>query len=870
MNDNLYKKYKVRELSAGLDDAYESDDEAWEARSIEASTLVDAGFDVEGVQLATNVQGRPNVEYIGGLPINKDEVGEFNFMARGVQGSPGVYWQTYVSDGLDRSSVDSGYEGLISGQWTVQAHERTPDELLERTQEQIEWVREQILDRTSQWDDVLKAWNWGDKVFGFMLWEIIDTEDGGLKALEPRMPNRIKKWLFSEDGREWVGAEFSYLGEGNDVIIPAADLLLYSTGVGLDLEGHSKQRAVTRWVEIKQLVTQIEVATDESHGAGYIFVTPTGPYEDRREAEKIVEVLKKSTGRDTPIIKVGEGYAVEWLSPNGKLPNFESLRSYCDNQIALALQSTGSLVGLGSTGSYALADVKDAAENIRRTRLFGKIVCKWISEFLIPRLINNHFGGPVARGLFPRLSFALANESKDPGRYTTIASLVSAGVLTWSRGDENQLRDELDLAQLVDDPEEAPDEASYDPEMVYKITNAISSGAIAPTGGLIRYIYKLLGAPEPTDEEVAASIAQFEYDKASGGGGSFSTPHSHTHSEMPETLAERAIRLGNWIPREREILLSYDPSKLSAWVMKSNVQIGKAVQKVARLHRDEYVLLTSGESEYRALKQISTRLQNKYMREYTRAIGYELNRLAIKGSASQLRELGALKAEPGSLALPSVPKDVGRAAKKYSIKPFSDAFFRHIEMQADRIATHAYNVTASYLENNAVSESQAAGAGAKKPQIPTASAYSKHARNYTMRTFNFGREQVIERVQQEAEALGIAEQRVVMEFSSIMEMDRSCEPCMNNDGRRYFLGSAEYDRDKPPYYKHQGPADTCLCLMNAILPAQSGYEKIVDDLLNGGSKVDSGLMDLSNSRPELKGFAEDPLIALSVLALSGA
>ena len=845
---DLYAKYDVAMQSGELEDSYTPEEEAWETLTLSWDDLVERGAlelavgctvvgeDDEELVLGTEVLGFPSIDYVAGLPSNKDKTQEFNYQARGLQGSPGIYWQTYVSDPLVSSTVDAGYEGLVSGTWTVEPHEDTPDELSDRAELYAAWIKHELLDRESHWDDVLKAWNWGDKVFGFMLWEIIDSPDGGLEELQPRMPNRVKKWLFSEDGRRWVGTEMSYTGN-EDVTIPADDLLLYSTGVGLDLEGQAKLRSLVRWVETKQLITQIEVSADESHGAGYIFVTPDGPFEDGDQADKVVEVLKGSTGKDVPIIKIGEGYGVQWLSPEGRLPDFESLRRYCDEQISLALQSTGSLVGLGSTGTYNLAEIKDAAEKIRRTRYFGQVVCKWINEHLIPRLVDNGLGGPVAPGLYPRLSFSLQSEAKDPKRYEHLALLKEAGMLTWTHDDENQIRDELDLAPLPESDTQHDDgDEDQDDE----------------------------DDQEPVQEPAVESDDEHEDDQENDAA-EIEASHCHYHEPTPETIAELAIRLGHWKPRPAELqLASYDPEKLSKWVMESNTEIGKEVAKIARRHRNEYVQLTAGVSDFGRLESIAQRMERKYLREYKQAIVYGLNRLAIKGSASQLRDLGALATKQGQLALPNVPKDVATAAKKYNLKRLSDQFHRHIDGQASRIARHSFNVTAAYLENNAVNELGPLAPERKKPQIPTESAYAKHARNYTMRTFNYGREETIKRIQAEAEARGFDDTRVVMEFSSIMEKDRSCEPCMDNDGRRYFLNSAEYERDKPPYYKHEGPADTCLCLMNGILPAESGYEDILEELNNGGSKVETNLDAFSNA--PISGDPSSYLQALVVLA----
>ena len=814
---DLNKKYGVQQLSKSVE---ESEDVQWETVTLSTEQA-------ETIELATSEQGRPHVQYISGKPVNKDRTADFEYQARGLRGDPGTYHHTYVTDPLVSSTVDGGWEGLVSGQWDIEHRQAPQEDTLEAAETHAQYVKRNLLGKPSHWRDFLKAWTLGDRVFGFMLWEIIDREDGGVSKLAPRMPNTVDKWLFSKDGREWVATEFAYPGSGSNVTIPADDLLLYSTGVGLDLEGRSALRSVVRWVETKQLVTQIEIAADESHGAGYVFVTSDGPFEDEDEAQKIVDVLSTSTGTDVPIIKIKGGYGIEWLSPNGKLPDFESLRRYCDEQISLALQSTGSLVGLGDTGSYALADSKDQQENVRRIRFYGQSVCDLINEHLIPRICRNAIAAgtlpPLDEELYPRLTFSLASEARDPKWIENVVKASQAGLLSEnlqagvSKDDANKVREYLDLSPLPE--EEEP--VDPDPDGTEKDPNQ--------------------GSGEATDSPLEASHEGCE----------------HEEDTPSETDAEEAIRLGTFKPMKLPLTLSnYDPERLRKWVMESNNEMGAEMRKIARKHRDEYVRLTAGVSDPARITRISKNLRNKYVDEYAGAIRYALNRLAIKGSASQLRELGVLKAKQGTLALPSVPKDAGK--KIYQLQGLSDQFHRHIEAQSKRIADHAANVTKSYLDSNAFDELAPAAKERLKPQIPTPAAFAKQAKRYTQRTFTYGREEVVQRIKNEAEARGIDDTRVVMEFSSVME-ENSCQPCRDNDGRRYFLDSDAYAQDKPPYWKHEGPSDTCLCLVNAILPSEGGYEDILADLGEGFSQVDSG-MGLSQDGGITKGLLGNPLI----------
>ncbi|QDG49308.1 hypothetical protein FIV42_00725 [Persicimonas caeni] len=772
---DLHKKYGVTKLCKRLHEA--DDNPAWE--------VIDGG---KAFTLVQNLeeQGYPNVRYERGLPRGKDNTPDFSYRARGVKGDPGVLWQTYVSDPLVKSSVDATHEGLASGQWTFVVPEKTPAGIRKSVERHAKFCQHTLIDsRPSHWSDFLKGWTFGDRVYGFSLWEIVDATDGGINALKYRRPGTVGKWLFTEDGRDWAGTSFEYDGSNfPDVTISSEHLLLYSTGIGLDLEGLSALRPVVRWVEIKQLITQIETAAAESHGNGTGVVRDPEGKADTDDLKKVIAELEAAAASDDPIVYIGR-FLYERISPNGNLPDFEALRRYCDEQISLALKSTGSLVGLGDTGTYNLAEIKDNVENIRRIRYFGEQVCALINEHIVPRIIRNAFGAPINPRFMPKLTFSLGSDTKDPDWLENLTKATQAGFIDPNDTEvQNKVREYLDLAPV--------DESKTPP------TN--------PDG----------------DEEDATDDQESQF--------------SHEPPRPGESHAERAIRVGDFVLLERPTELNYDPEKLRKWVLESNNEIGRALRKTAAEYRDRYVELTRNVSDPQRLMRMSRAVRDQYLDRYADTIKFELNRLALKGSAAQLRQLGALEVEQGQLPLPRVSKSAGNPDKVYGLKRLSDQFHRHIDMQAQRIAQHAINVTQSYLDSNAVVELPEDAPEKLKPQIPTASAFAKHAQRYTQRTFNYGREQIVQRIRNEAEARGIGDTRIVMEFSSVMEED-SCEPCRQNDGRRYFLNSKPYQRDKPPYRNHEGPSDTCLCLMNAILPAEQGYRDILAELDAGGSKV---------------------------------
>jgi len=443
--NNLYKKYKVKHHS-----------ESNATPQLERVNLRLSNPELSNLEES----GRPNTYYVDGMPSGKDSTYQYNYYARGTRGDPGAYWQTYLSDPLVKSSVDSTHEGLVSGDWAVVAPACSDDH--ELCLEQAAFVSSSLLSKPSSWKEFLKGWTLGDRVYGFSLWEIIDNEDGGISKLAYRRPGTVKRWVFSEDGRQWIGTEFEYEGGQSDVYIEAENLLIYSTGIGLDLEGVSAIRPVVRWTEIKQLITQIETAAAESHGNGYRTVKATGDLFDTGDLQRIKDEINAASALDDPIFAF-PGYEMDWISPGGKLPDFQSLRTYCDSQIALALQATGSLVGLGKYGTQALAETKDQQENIRRISYFGTSVCDLINEHIVRRIVDTVWG---PQEHYPELTFNLGSETKDPDRLNKVIQAVQAGILDLTNDDRNQIREELGFDPVAD-AEVAPE---VKPEFSHNLT----------------------------------------------------------------------------------------------------------------------------------------------------------------------------------------------------------------------------------------------------------------------------------------------------------------------------------------------------------------------------------------------------------------
>lgn len=803
---NIWKKYNVTRLSNKIGSTkldWENYDVSSEAKNINLAMVDEPSGDSGEEDFIYGLQSTPD----GSKPSRLLDDTKYD-----------AYWSSYIKDGVVASAVDSAFEGLTSGEWKVNAHPETSDENLEKAQEVAKEIEQNLIKESpSKWERFLRNWSRADRIFGFGVWEKVAGNNGKLGSLPWRDPSSLKRAVYTEDRRKLLGFIQRTYESGQDLWIPRNQCIVYSTGDSeIDVDGQSPLRRVIVWVEIKQLITEIEAHAYENHGSGYLFAIPDGENADSGDGKHLMELMNVASGKDTPMFATKPGLDVKWLSPSGKIPNFEKLRRYCDEQISIALSQTGSLIGLGNTGTYNLAEVKDNIENIRRVELYGKQVKNLINEQLIPDMVLARYGEAV-EGLMPQLEFTLVGESRDPEKYQEIANLVQAGLIDWTKEDEASLREQMGLAPVEDNEDNIP-------------TNPYSS----PEDPQI--VKDFPGTKDLTKKQKQVWWKVFEetYKKTQDEGRSASAAF--------KVANQISMTIGDSSSVKKKVELSqFDIQRIKDWLNNSATSIGKQLHRVSKRHLEEFQDAAKGITSQEELLALSDALREEYMPQYQQAVMPEVKRLVVKGSATVLRELS----DANNSSLPKVDKDVSDDIRKLGIDnaEFEDFIGGH----SARLARNATNRVDGALVENAINELEESLSERKRNIIPEESALITVAKKHRMRPYNFGRELIINRIVEEARMrsrFGLSNDvdaeyslelpdapYVYAEFTSALE-DDSCQPCKDNDGNRYIVGSDSYRRDKPPYYRHQGPDDTCLCEMIFELPDEPSYNTTLDDLRN--------------------------------------
>lgn len=716
----------------------------------------------------TEEQAPSGVYYVNGLPSGKDANPEYApRLARGMRSRPGTLFQYWIAEPVIRRSWMDKTEGLLSARYDVVTPEGIPEGMEAAAEERRAAVEAALFGIEGGFRQLVIEYmlSW---ICGFVLFELVDNPDGTLRKIALREPWTVKAWIFDdESGRDWIATEFEATGT-SAVLVGREHLINFRNfGFGADQEGNSEVRTAAKWVEIKQLAARLEAMAAEVRGVGLIEVqSAEGKPLSEAEARQLVSALAGMVSVENPIICLPDGSKLVLHSPAGAAPDFSALKKYCDDQIALVTKGEGALVGMADVGTMGHAVVKDE-QQIRSVASYAERFVEGINQAI--RRMEDLMGGPVG-GVYCELQYGTQARAKSPEEYEQLMKLVQARMLTWTRDDEQQLREELGLAPLPDSVDSGGSDDQGDPD---------------DTGG---------GSPFQisTIEPIAAS-------HSCGPGCSHDTGERGT----------RAISLR---------LSKLDEERLREWLGQSERAIGQRLRAIAREYREEYVRRTAGVTDPVELANITESMRRRWLGRFENAVRGQIVRLTVKGSATLLYELGVIK------SLPQIPADAGDAARKVQLP--SDEYRRYIDLVASRMGRHALNVTEHYLETNAQRELDPGTRERQRPEIPTQSAFQKTASQYVGTPFNKGRDLIIQSIRNRAEARGLPP-KVVCEYSSVLESN-TCPPCKAADGMVAIYGSNTFAENSPPNLCEG--FDRCRCIWSYILPDEGGYTDILDEL----------------------------------------
>lgn len=735
--------------------------------------------------LHTDEQGHDGTLWSSGLVSRKDDNPKYRpVRARGTKYDHGLFYQFWLEDPQFRRSWNEKVEGLTTGHWSVRPP-ALPDDAsdveLQKARRQTEWVESMLFDISGGWRQFLH-----DALFflisGFSIFETVyygpDAGDRafGIKKLAFRYPKTVEAWILDDAERELLGVEFSNPATEDTYVLDANDvLLLRYNGFGLDFEGNSPLRPIAQWIKMKQLFQRLEAIAAEKYGVPILSIEKDLPDEAPAPSEdgqaQLVRVLSGMKAEDNPVLELPEGQKLVLHSPAGQVPDFSTQKRYCDEQISTILKAEGALVGTGDTGTYSLASEK-ADEAAQSFVYYADLVCEAINgthgtpyNGIIPKMVELRDGGPVRPGMYPRLEYQLAEDQQGPDRLDDVVKAQKAGLLTWRAEDEKTLREQLGLEPINED--------EFDPEPAEDAGGDGGGDGMPPMG------------------------------LSDGGGGP-----NFTEAEAGEYL--------DWLRLNDR----FDPDEVNAWLDQHNERLARRLEDVATEHKQAFKDAVDDADGLKDVREIKRRFESEWPKKYRSAIRREIYKLTVDGARAVQIELGILDdVDPAP-----VTGEAGEAAKTYLLNAPSKEFEDHVDLIADDMAQHAYNLNQHELVQ--VAEQRVEGATASY-ETPSRSSFAGVANTYSAASFGQGRHEYIRQLKAEAEDAGIDDPRIVAERSSVLD-DNTCSQCEDLDGERALVGSASYADKSPPHYCDG--RKRCRCIWFYITPDEQNFEQFLDEL----------------------------------------
>lgn len=453
---------------------------------------------------------------VGGTATNFDQKPAYRpYAARGLGHNFGLYHQTYLDSAAYQRGVAKITEGLTTGYWSVKPVTCEDEETQQLADRQAKAVKAVLDGLEGGWSKHVREVLYGLLVPGFA--PFIRVVDGfhQLRALSFRYPSQVARWITTENQADLIGVEFTNLSQdstGNTYKVVAHDLLLYQfNAIGNNFEGISPLRGVLKFCKAFDLFVQIEAAAAEKFGAPVTFVErPVGQY-DAVDDDRVVELLDAFVATDNAILLLPGGYKVTVASPVGQVPDFEPVKRYLDEQIALALTAEGSLVGMNGVGSYSMAEMKDT-QALRTLAYYAKAICEVVNGTNVPYTgiiehIVDHFADPLITehfdGQLPKLEWSLSPEQDDDGAQVVdkVIAAKNAGMITWEPDDEVWLRTKLKMSARSEEAAEVIATAPQPEDAAPAVEPAAPDAAAAPDA-----LDELIAEDGLTTTEAAAVI----------------------------------------------------------------------------------------------------------------------------------------------------------------------------------------------------------------------------------------------------------------------------------------------------------------------------------------------------------------------------
>ncbi|MDO8729283.1 MAG: DUF935 family protein, partial [bacterium] len=396
----------------------------------------------------TETRSRPEVRSIGFTGIQRwgGLISEDYLPALAATKRIGVYARMR-SDGMIQAILSALQLPIIAAAWVVE-----PAGQDAKAQAAAALVEEQLFQRLGCcWEDEVRQLL-AYLQYGFHCaaknWRL----EGGqvvLDELRPLHPRTIlqggRNWQFDEQGH--VTGVWQYGTDGvnwREELIPGEALLLLThMGDYGNPEGQSVLRAPYKHWLVKDTLYRVQAIGLERAAVG----TPIGKYPQgaaKGEQDDFLTSLERLIVNESGAIVIpngadGQGYSVENFSLELKTPDIMAAIHHHDAEIAKSVLAGFLNLGQeGAGGAYALStDQTDLF--LLSLEAIADYLCARINRSIIPQMVSYN----LATDQYPKLSATISRRSA-----SALAGLLqplTAGTLTWGEGDEDWMREQLQL-----------------------------------------------------------------------------------------------------------------------------------------------------------------------------------------------------------------------------------------------------------------------------------------------------------------------------------------------------------------------------------------------------------------------------------------
>ncbi|MFB6374060.1 MAG: hypothetical protein ABEN55_13325, partial [Bradymonadaceae bacterium] len=414
-------------------------------------------------ELHTEQVSTSGVDFQDDLPSGEDDNTTFQpvkVRGRSTSRGHGLYHQMWLTSSAYQRAWGTPLQGLITGDFTMD-----PPDLKDPTDEQIaegekraERMERALVDNLEGgFYKFVTEWLYA-LVAGFAPFETIFHGAGEQAGLIKRMPfiypSATDGWIQDEAGQRLEAMRFERADNGDDYVIEAQHLQLYShLRLGSNFEGVSTLRSITRWIQTIQLLQQLENLSKERLGVPWIAAS----YEDPSAApgssdndDKLMNILSDARAEESPAIRLPNGATMELHSAAGNEPDFSTPKEFAVQQVKQRLNAEGSLIAVGDTGAYA---ARESAEKdaLQIAGYMGHLLCQNLNGAnnlphtgVVKKMEDARWGGPVQPGRYCKLTWS-PGEVRDPQRAERINQGLTSGALSRGPSVEGAYRKEVGL-----------------------------------------------------------------------------------------------------------------------------------------------------------------------------------------------------------------------------------------------------------------------------------------------------------------------------------------------------------------------------------------------------------------------------------------